>query len=118
MNLARGFDGRIQPAFEVVGQCLLRQALAMILCFSTHCDFPPIRRRRNPALKTRKNFSKIFACFQRRIASSSNRREIAVSGKTKDHGQCLTEETLTDYLEGEIGRASCRERLEKEEGAV
>ena len=23
-----------------------------------------------------------------------------MSGKTKDHGQCLTEETLTDYLEG------------------
>src|SRR5438876_11681009 len=62
------------------------------------------KRRRKPRLQTfktsKKNFSKIFACFQRRIASSSNRREIAVSGKTKDHGQCLTEETLTDYLEG------------------
>src|SRR6266700_1458366 len=64
------------------------------------------KRRRKPRLQTfktsKKNSSKILACFQLRIASSYSRREIAVSGERKDHGQCLTEETLTDYLEGEL----------------
>src|SRR5438552_7242313 len=67
------------------------------------------KRRRKPRLQTfktsKKNSSKILACFQLRIASSYSRREIAVSGERKDHGQCLTEETLTDYLEGGLDPA-------------
>jgi tetratricopeptide (TPR) repeat protein len=52
-----------------------------------------------------KIFQKSFACFHARITSSSNREVNFVSGKTKDHGQCLTEDTLTDYLEGALDPA-------------